>query len=97
MDKFVQNIEELQNHYNTKEIENKKYRGRIPKKKRIRNKIQKQRENKVYMLDEYHIIGVNNNNKPILAPKDIDHKDMQIIGTSGTSQEQHYDGNGNRL
>lgn len=33
MDKFVQNIEELQNHYNTKEIENKKYRGRIPKKK----------------------------------------------------------------
>lgn len=49
------------------------------------------------MLDEYHIIGVNNNNQPILAPKDIDHKDMQIIGTSGTSQEQHYDGNGNRL
>lgn len=82
MDKFVQNIEELQNHYNTKEIENKKYRGRIPKKKRIRNKIQKKRESNLFMFDEFH---------------EIDNKNMLIVGTSGKGQSQHYDKNGNRL
>ncbi|HDJ2442545.1 TPA: hypothetical protein PP025_002745 [Staphylococcus aureus] len=57
MGNFVQNIEELKNHYNKKETENKKYRGHIPKKKRIRNKIQKQRENKKIIFDEFHQIG----------------------------------------
>nr|WP_181726335.1 hypothetical protein [Staphylococcus saprophyticus] len=51
----------------------------------------------VQNLDKYHIIGVNNNNQPILVPKQIDHKDMQIIGTSGKGQVHHYDGKGNRL
>lgn len=97
MEAFVQNIDELQNHYNRQETESKKYRGRIPKKKRIRNKIKKQKEHMVYMLDEFYIIGVNNNNEPILVPKEIDHKDMQIIGTSGKGQVHHYDGKGNRL
>lgn len=97
MDTFVQNIEEVKKAYKKQAIKSKQYRGRIPKKKRIRNKIKKQRENKVYMLDEFHLIGVNNSNQPILAPKEIDHKDMKIIGTSGKGQEQHYDGKGNRL
>lgn len=44
MVKFIQNIDEVKNIYNKQEFESKKYRGRIPKKKRIRNKIQK-REN----------------------------------------------------
>ncbi|WP_436949309.1 hypothetical protein [Staphylococcus shinii] len=57
MRKFVQNIEELQNFYNKQEIESKKYRGHIPKKKRIRNKIQSKRENEKFVFDEFHIIG----------------------------------------
>ncbi|HDA2327710.1 TPA: hypothetical protein O4521_002598 [Staphylococcus aureus] len=67
-------------------LESKRYRGRIPKKKRIRNKIQKKREKeklRKFYSDEFHLIGVNNNNKPILVPKEIDHKNMQIIGTKG--------------
>ncbi|WP_436941668.1 hypothetical protein [Staphylococcus succinus] len=82
MRKFVQNIEELQNFYNKQEIESKKYRGHIPKKKRIRNKIQKRRESKQLIFDEFH---------------EINNKDMIIIGTSGKEKEQHYDGNGSRL
>ncbi|HHW9997296.1 TPA: hypothetical protein ACU3MI_002603 [Staphylococcus aureus] len=67
-------------------LESKRYRGRIPKKKRIKNKIQKKREKeklRKFYSDEFHLIGVNNNNQPILVPKEIDHKDMQIIGTKG--------------
>ncbi|MDK4011958.1 hypothetical protein [Staphylococcus aureus] len=66
-------------------LENKRYRGRIPKKKRIRNKIQKKRENEKlskFYLDEFH---------------ESNNKDMMIIGTSGKGKSQHYDGNGNRL
>lgn len=84
MEKFVQNLDEVKKNYNRRAIESKQYRGRIPKKKRIRNKIQKRRKgNGIFMLDEFHLIGVNNNNQPILMPKEIDHKDMQIIGTKG--------------
>lgn len=82
MEKFVQDIVEVKKAYKNKAIENKKYRGRIPKKKRIRNKIKKQRESKLYMLDEFH---------------EINNKDMLVIGTSGTGQAQHYDGKGKRL
>ncbi|HDB3307776.1 TPA: hypothetical protein PDS25_002740 [Staphylococcus aureus] len=81
-------------------LESKRYKGRMPKKKRIRNKIQKKREKerlRKFYSDEFHLVGVNNKIQPILAPKEIDHKDMQIIGTSGKGQEQHYDKNGNRL
>lgn len=56
MEKFIQDIEKLQNHYNRQETESKKYRGRIPKKKRIRNKIQKRRESKQFIFDEFHEI-----------------------------------------
>ena len=63
MEAFVQNIDELQNHYNKQEAESKKYRGRIPKKKRIRNKIQKQRRNKNFVFDEFHIIGTSGEGK----------------------------------
>ncbi|HDJ7326726.1 TPA: hypothetical protein PRL28_002282 [Staphylococcus aureus] len=97
MKTFVQNLDEVKKNYIRRAIESKQYRGSIPKKKRIRNKIKKQRETKVYMLDEYHIIGVNNNNQSIFMPKEIDHKDMQIIGTSGKGQVHHYDGKGNRI
>lgn len=45
METFVQNIDQVKSHYNRQVTENRKYRGRIPKKKRIRNKIQKKREN----------------------------------------------------
>lgn len=76
MGNFLQNIEELQNLYNRQETESKKYRGHIPKKKRIRNKIQKRRESKKLIFDEFH---------------EINNKDMIIIGTSGKGQEQHYD------
>lgn len=82
MRKFVQNIEELQNFYNKQEIESKKYRGHIPKKKRIRNKIQKRKESMKLIFDEFH---------------EINNKDMTIIGTSGKEQEQHYEGNCNKL
>lgn len=59
MVKFVQNIEEVKNLYNRQEVESRKYRGRIPKKKRIRNKIQKKRElrKSPFILDEFHLIG----------------------------------------
>ncbi len=59
---YIQNIEELQKYEKRKISESRKYRGRIPKKKRIRNKIQKQREiekmRKFYM-DEFHLISAN--------------------------------------
>ncbi len=35
---YKQNLDDIKNYYNQKEMENKKYRGRIPKKKRIRKK-----------------------------------------------------------
>ncbi|MDS3838002.1 MULTISPECIES: hypothetical protein [Staphylococcus] len=79
---FVQDIDQLKSHYKRQEIENRKYRGRIPKKKRIRNKIQKKRESNLFMFDEFH---------------EIDNKNMLIVGTSGKGQAQHYDKNGNRL
>mgnify|MGYP006919407473 CR=1 FL=1 len=58
MVKFVQNIEEVKNLYNRQEVESRKYRGRIPKKKRIRNKIQKKRKlrESPFILDEFHLI-----------------------------------------
>ncbi|MDU5815699.1 MAG: hypothetical protein E6Z52_02855 [Staphylococcus sp.] len=40
---YVQNIEKIEKIYEKQDLESKKYRGRIPKRKRIRNKIQKQR------------------------------------------------------
>lgn len=59
---YIQNIEELKKYEKRKISESRKYRGGIPKKKRIRNKIQKQREiekmRKFYM-DEFHLTGVN--------------------------------------
>ena len=45
METFVQNIDQVKNHYNRQVTESKKYRGCIPKKKRIRNKIQKKMKN----------------------------------------------------
>lgn len=57
METFVQNIEQVKSHYNKQSIESRKYRGRIPKKKRIRNKIQSKRENEKFVFDEFHIIG----------------------------------------
>lgn len=40
-------------------LESKRYRGRIPKKKRIRNKIQKRRKEQKspFVLDEFPLIG----------------------------------------
>lgn len=60
METFVQNIEQVKSHYNKQAIESRKYRGRIPKKKRIRNKIQSKRENErlsKFYIDEFHQIG----------------------------------------
>ncbi|SUM50513.1 hypothetical protein [Staphylococcus epidermidis] len=53
---YVQNIEKIEKIYAKQDLESKKYRGRIPKRKRIRNKIQKQRENKElpYIHDKFH-------------------------------------------
>lgn len=60
METFVQNIDQVKSHYNRQVTESRKYRGRIPKKKRIRNKIQKKRENEKlskFYLDEFHQIS----------------------------------------
>jgi len=60
METFVQNIAQVKSHYKRQVTESRKYRGRIPKKKRIRNKIQKKRENEKlskFYLDEFHQIS----------------------------------------
>ncbi|MCE5131876.1 hypothetical protein KJB62_10785 [Staphylococcus saprophyticus] len=60
METFVQNIAQVKSHYNRQVTESRIYRGRIPKKKRIRNKIQKKRENEKlskFYLDEFHQIS----------------------------------------
>ncbi|RIM48142.1 hypothetical protein BUY22_02145 [Staphylococcus cohnii] len=60
METFVQNIAQVKSHYNRQVTESRKYRGRIPKKKRIRNKIQKKRETErlsKFYIDEFHQIG----------------------------------------
>lgn len=56
---YVQNIEKIEKIYEQEDLESKKYRGRIPKKKRIRNKIQKEREkqNEPYIYDEFHYMN----------------------------------------
>lgn len=53
---YKQNLDDIKNYYNQKEVENKKYRGRIPKKKRIRKKILKRRNKQKppLLLDEFH-------------------------------------------
>lgn len=53
---YKQNLYDIKNYYNQKEVENKKYRGRIPKKKRIRKKILKRRnkQRSLLLLDEFH-------------------------------------------
>lgn len=53
---YKQNLDDIKNYYNQKEMENKKYRGRIPKKKRIRKKILKHRnkQRSPLSLDKFH-------------------------------------------
>lgn len=56
---FEQNIEKIEKIYAEKDLESKKYRGRIPKKKRIRKKIQKEREKQKepYIYDEFNYMN----------------------------------------
>ncbi|AKL93476.1 hypothetical protein AYP1020_p21 (plasmid) [Staphylococcus capitis subsp. capitis] len=56
---FKQNKKDLEKLYADQRMESKKYRGRTPKKKRIRNKIQKRRKEQKspFVLDEFPLIG----------------------------------------
>lgn len=64
--KVTQNVEVIKKHYEQEAIKRQKYRGKIPKKKRIRNKKVKQKahqKNKyIKVLDDFHLIGKSSSN-----------------------------------
>lgn len=57
---IYQNIEKIKNLEHKRILDQMRIKGRLPKKKRIRNKIKKQNEkNNIQFLDEYHYFGKN--------------------------------------
>lgn len=57
---IYQNIEKIKNLEHKRILDQMRIKGRLPKKKRIRNKIKKQNEkNNIQFLDEYHHLGKN--------------------------------------
>ena len=57
---IYQNIEKIKNLEHKRVLDQMRIKGRLPKKKRIRNKIKKQNEkNNIQFLDEYHHLGKN--------------------------------------